>query len=515
MPATPARTQVEHGPGSALARLHAEVQALHEAAGRPSLRELADDVRAIPEEDRDASASHTTIGEVIKCSRLTQLKTFRLVIRCLLRRRTGGDEGEPTAEDAWPRFEALWHAADQERPRAALPPHVRGFTADMRRKVFGPLGGDVHVISRRLDELLPALRTDVLTPAALRAVVSGARLPHQHELEGLLELLARDGRALAPEERRLLMQSYYDALRAREPEWYEACMLRERCDAERDFRTVVERKLHLLEQRHGNDTAAEYARKMQAVTERAADEAALAHQRHEVQVHFIRWLEGELSKERHDKRLAQDAERAVRAALATQERRSEELAGKLSATEELVLDMRSQRDESLRRLAEQATLHEAAAAVAGAAVAYDAEHLRPPTGPALPVRGWGGYDTSAWDTTAYDVNDPYGHWHKSSYGSYEYDPYAGADLLLLTAPDMTTTASDTASYTVYDTASEADGWPAGSLPSWPRHEETCRQPAPAPPSDSPPPAQAPAPRGLFRFLHALFRNGRGRHARRR
>ncbi|WP_190108736.1 hypothetical protein [Streptomyces cinnamoneus] len=509
----PAHTPVGQGSGSALTRLHAEVQALHEAAGKRSYHKLAADVSAMA--DPDASVSHTTVSDVITCSRLAPLETFKRVICCLLHRRTSMDEQAPAAEESWPRFALLWHEADEERTRAALPSHVQEFAAVMRRKVFRPLGGDVHVISRRLDELLPALRTDVLTPAALRAIGSGTRLPHQHELEGLLDLLARDGHALAPEERRLLMQSYYDALRAQAPEQYEACMIRERCDAERDFRTVVERRLHLLERRHGHGTAAECAQKMQAVTERAADEAALAHQRHQVQVHLNRWLESELAKERHDKRLAQDAERAVRAELVAQEHRSEELAGKLSATEDLVLDMRSQRDESLRRLAEQATLHEAAATVADAAVASAAEHLRPPTGPAVSVFDWDGFATSRWGDTAYDVTvTPYSDGYSYDYG-HEYaealppygvppvkapDPYGG-DLLLLPSPYTTSTASD------------VEGRPADSLPSWPSDGDDCRRPTPPPAQDGPPPA--PAPRGCFRFLNALFRHGRGRHARRR
>ncbi|MEU7136057.1 hypothetical protein [Streptomyces sp. NPDC046261] len=537
----PVQTSAEQGPGGALLGLRDAVRALHKEAGEPSYRVIASSIGC--NEARTATASHNTVGDVLTGKRLTRLETLKLVVLQLHK-----DSKDPRPPDVvWPPFEALWREAKQERDHLVLPEPVRAFTTALRGAVIGPLGGDFDEISERLGAPAASSSDDAAVPAAaLKAICEGTRVPGRRELECLLDLLDQDGRGLQPEARQALMVSYYDMLRACAPHRYADCMLRDECDAQRQFRGILEDRLHALEHRREREREAEPEPEPEP---RETEEECAAPTR---RPRLDAWLvKDELDLERR-------RTRALRANLARQQEhitRQQEhiksLKGKLSETEEaasrarkdtadaqsLVLDMRGQRDELKRKNAEQAALLEVSATMA-----FAAEHDPPPVIPSVPMTDW---DVTSWgDYVQWDVYDS----HSCPY------PVVDSYLMQSVPPEGRTPdgyALHSFEYPLYppsswSPAAPPDGAPpegtlATALPShtgvatFPSlsatfadanvtaHPEQGRIPA-ATSATSVASAEAvtpapevpvPRPKGPLRLLRAVFRSGSGRHARRK
>ncbi len=516
----PVRTAAEQGPGGALLRLRDAVRALHKEAGEPSYRVIADSIGA--DEERTATASHNTVGDVLTCKRLTRLETLKLVVLQL--HKDGKDPRPPDV--VWPRFEALWREAKQERDYLALPEPVQAFTAGLRSKVIDPLGGDFDDISERLSATAGSGGDDALSAAVLKAVCEGTHMPGRHEIGRLLHLLGQDGRDLPREDRQAFMVSYYDMLRACAPHRYADCMLQDECEAQRQFRSILEDRLHALQRRQEQGPKREL---------REAEHRVAPARRPQIDA----WLlKDELDLERR-------RTRALRANLARQQEHIKSLKGRLSETEDaaararkdtadaqsLVLDMRSQRDELERKNAEQAALLEVSATMASAA-----EHVPPPLIPNVPMTGW---DFTAWGeyghrgaldsrTPPGDVDDGYlVHAYPPEGWDPGYDPYclpgplyppsswspaAPSDV----APPEGTLATALPSHlgvATFPTLSASVAESYVTAHPEPGHEDPAGAPAEA--IAPAPELPVPAPKGPLRLLRGVLRRGKGRHARRK
>ncbi|MEV4742811.1 hypothetical protein [Streptomyces sp. NPDC049555] len=519
----PAPTPDEQGPGGALLRLRDAVQALHAQAGNPSYRAIANNFKA-DDLKRIATASHNTVGDVLTCKRLTRRETLQLVVRQLHE-----DSADPRPfASVWPAYEELWFAADKERRHRTLPEPVQHFLTVLQDEVLAPLGDDTGALAARAG----------LSEDELKTLSDGTRLPEPHEVEALLALSDDDRPPLAPAVRRHLMVAYYDMLRACAPDRYADAMLREECEAQREYRRILEQMLHRDEQRRQQDAVRHAAQLDGLLTAlhdaqtHAADQAAGARNRLGAAARRTERLERQLRRERWLKETARAHVRALQGLVGLLREHTRPAAGReqyvrvlqdrLAAAEReaaqarkaaadarsLLLDMRSERDASERKLAEQAALQEAATAVASAA-----EQLAAPVVPVLPQSPWNGtwdgpwdgtFDPSVRDLTTASSPDHGGHswYHVPPTGHPGYEPYATAPPGPLQAPAAPPAPGD---LSALDTSLT---WHCGLSP--------LSEALDAPPMTvGPQPVVEPASpsKGLLRRLQSVFRSRAGRHAR--
>ncbi|MEX2981264.1 hypothetical protein [Streptomyces sp. C36] len=522
----PAQTGAEREPHGALRALRDAVAELREAAGNPSARALARKITDDAERLK-TTASHNTVTEVFTGKRLTRLVTLQVVVLQLHKDRKQPSPGggkSPSAEEIWPRFEALWHQAKQEKDHQQLPQALRTFTSLMRDMVFGPLGHDVDVISDRLGTRarpgpgVPAVR--------LTAICHGTHVPEKQEVDHLVDLLEDSGQGLAPGDRQALMVSYYDMLRVCAPDRYADYMVREECEAHREFRAALEDRVKALERRHRRDGegAGDRDREPREQTSPARPpqiDARLLKDELDLTRRRIRALRADLARQ-------SEHIRTLKGKLSDAEGETERARKDIAAAQNLVLDVRSQRDELERRNTEQAALLEVANTMAATA-----ERVPPPAIPTVPMTGW--------DTTAWSQSQPWSH---------DYDPYAasswgGAEGLLCNLPPEGSAPGPYALYSYNDRLYPPPSWTpepfpgstaAGGALAAMLSSQTTAPPftppaTPLPPSDvtaaaeddsAPDPADPPAPQtptartqGPFQLLRAVLRPGTGRHARRR
>ncbi|GAA2718233.1 MULTISPECIES: hypothetical protein [Streptomyces] len=509
----PAPTPDEQGPGGALLRLRDAVQALHAQAGHPSYRAIAKNFE-VDDLKRIATASHNTVGDVLTCKRLTRRETLQLVVRQLHK-----DSADPRPfASVWPAYEELWLAADKERRHRTLPGPVQHFLTALQDEVLARLGDDTGALAARAG----------LSEDDLKTLSDGTRLPEPREVEALLALPDDDRQPLAPAVRRHLMVAYYDMLRACAPDRYADAMVREECEAQREYRRIVEQALHGDEQRRQQDAirhAAQLDGLLTALHDaqtHAADQAAAASNRLGAAVRRTERLERQLRRERWLKDTARAHVRALQGLVGLLREHTRPAAGReqyvrvledrLAAAERaagqarkaaadatsLLLDMRSERDASERKLAEQAALQEAATTVASAA-----EQLAAPVVPVLPPSAWDGtwdgtFDPSVLDLPTASSPDHGGHswYHVPPTGHPGYEPYATAPPGPLQAPAAPPAPGDLSALDTSLTRHYGLSPLSGAL-------------------DAPPVTAEPPPKGLLRRLQAVFRSRGGRHARRR
>ncbi|GKQ35768.1 hypothetical protein [Streptomyces sp. A012304] len=459
----------EQEPPGALHRIAREVAALRVSAGNPSLRRIE---TLVSENEKVATASRQTISVILRARQRTRLDTLRAVVRQLVR--LDGANGTPEHEKrVWSRIEGLWYDALREEKSGGAPDTTeasRRFAARMRESVFGPLGGDFDVIGDRLRRLLSAGEPDDgVTPAALSGVAQGTRTPRRREVVLLLDLLARDGRPLSPEDRQALLLDYVDVLRRCAPSLYDQFMTDEMLDAYRDHTVWLVA--------HAVDAERE-ERRRQKLSHRA-DRARLTAR--------VKRLEGDAAAARDQATRADVAlvslreERDRLAALTTAQQAADSLPswGSL-APQPVIADVKdpgAQYDYSA--FAADPLFSDSTSDTYDCYAAYMAapETVRPDGYDSPP---WAGFDTSAYD-------DAYGDVYDDAYGAVGRWPmYGVARRRLMIVP-----------------------FPAAPLPDVPPPDL-----APALPEPEPEPVGAsPGSRRLLRTLVAPFRRSSGRHAR--
>ncbi|MFG2803686.1 hypothetical protein [Streptomyces pseudovenezuelae] len=174
MPADPPGDQASN---SALQRLGQAIRDLHAAAGRPSLRMVSQRVK---EGGHPGTASHTTVGAILKGTKPVSWEALAAVVTELMRTRElqaaptededpkAGETARLQAEmQACSRVRTLWlevecHKDDgaSESTKAA-----RSFAWELHRLIVEPLGGDLARISRAIR----ALRVNEATPSGCGA----------------------------------------------------------------------------------------------------------------------------------------------------------------------------------------------------------------------------------------------------------------------------------------------------------------------------------------------------------
>ncbi|MEU2514142.1 hypothetical protein [Streptomyces syringium] len=495
----PAQMRGGRGPDGALLRLRDAMCALREAAGSPSYRRISEAVNQ--DNSLPATASHTTVGEILTGRSLTGSDTLHAVVLQLLRMSSGRQRPEG---EVWPEIKALWTQADQEK-RRPLPKSVQAFASMVRETVMNRLGADLDAVSRALRLRFPAAPAATVSPAALAAVARGARVPHRHEIDQLLALLP-DGQGLTAEERQALMCCYFAALRDGDPARYEEYLAEDERAARHAYTSSLEDEVRALR------------RELRATGQQAARGTALALRRkgdaERLQVELKRVRLHESTAQREAERLRTDLHAHIDRLRRLQDR-----------VTSLQSELTTARVETSRAHA-LATLKEAEATVASAA----AGHLRPMAGP---------YDSPA-------TCDPGGYGDFTGYGPSPVNSLEYAHPYGLGKPDAVwpvgwPSPPATAPAPPQGTPRTAYGWALlGPLPGPAAPVGTDRRDVPAAGTGrelegapavartgpslpaGPPLGEGPVPeadsgrsdKGLLGRLQSMFQPGHGRHARR-
>ncbi|MBP2406934.1 hypothetical protein [Streptomyces syringium] len=490
----PAQMRGGRGPDGALLRLRDAMCALREAAGNPSYRRISEAVNQ--DNSLPATASHTTVGEILTGRSLTGSDTLHAVVLQLLR--MSGERERPESE-VWPEIKALWTQADQER-RRPLPKSVQAFASTVRETVMNRLDADPDAVSRALRLRFPAAPATTVSPAALAAVARGARVPDRHEIDQLLALLP-EGRGPTAEERQALMCSYFAALRDSDPTRYEEYLAEDERAARHAYTSSLEDEVRAL-RRELRETGQQAARGTALALRRKGDAERLQVELKRVRLH-------ESTAQREAERLRTDLHAHIDRLRRLQDR-----------VTSLQSELTTARVETSRAHA-LATLKEAEATVASAA-----GHLRPMAGPPA-------YDSPAtYDPGGYGDFTGYG---PSAVNSLEYaHPYGLGKYDVAWQVEWPSPAA-AAPAPPQGTPRTAYGWALlGPLPSTAGRRDVSpgagreleKPPAvaraePSPPA-GPPPGEDPvreadsgrSDKGLLGRLQSMFQPGHGRHARR-
>ncbi|MEV4869357.1 hypothetical protein [Streptomyces syringium] len=273
----PAQMRGGRGPDGALLRLRDAMCVLREAAGNPSYRRISEAVNQ--DNSLPATASHTTVGEILTGRSLTGSDTLHAVVLQLLRM---SGEGQRPECEVWPEIKAMWTQADQEK-RRPLPKSVQVFASVVRKTVMNRLGADPDAVSHALRLRFPAAPAATVSPAALAAVARGARVPHRHEIDQLLALLP-DGQGLTAQERLTLMCSYFAALRDGDPARYEEYLAEDERAARHSYTSSLEDEVRAL-RRELRETGQQAARGTALALRRKGDAERLQVELKRVRLH--------------------------------------------------------------------------------------------------------------------------------------------------------------------------------------------------------------------------------------
>ncbi|MBB4889641.1 hypothetical protein FHS38_005717 [Streptomyces netropsis] len=489
----PAQMRGGRGPDGALLRLRDAMCALREAAGAPSYRKIS---QAINQDNSlPATASHTTVGEILTGRSLTGSDTLHAVVLQLLRMSTGRKRPEG---EVWSEIKALWTQADQEK-RRPLPKSVQAFASTVRDLVIDRLGSDLDAVSRALRLRFPTAPADTVSPAALAAVARGARVPDRHQIDQLLALMP-DGRDLPPGDRQALMCSYFAALRDGDPARYEEYLAEDERAARHAYTSSLEDEVRAL-RRELRETGQQAARGTALALRRKGDAERLQVELKRVRLH-------ESTAQREAERLRTDLHANV-----DQLRRLQDHVTSLQS------ELTTARVETSQAHA-LATLKEAEATVASAA-----GHLRPMGDPAA-------YDsTVTYDPDGYGGYGDFTGYASSPVDSLEYAHPYGLGKPDVPWPNVWPSPPATTPAPPQGTPRTAYGWALlGPLPGPAAPGATGRElekpPAVArtepslpavPPHSGGPVRETDSSRsdkGLFGRLQSMFQPGHGRHARR-